>query len=135
MPVFIYKILNIFFFIFHTSLILFNLIGWSWRKTRLYNLITLGLTGFSWFGLGIWYGFGFCPSTEWHWQVRLHLGDYHMPHSYIQFLLQKLTGVHAPETMLNQAVLALFLLALTASLGLNLRDWRRKKEQKKIFHT
>jgi len=79
--------LNEFFFIFHSALIIFGLFGWLWEKTRAANLVVLSLTGFSWFILGIWYGFGFCPCTEWHWQVRMRLGYYDMPSSYIKFLI------------------------------------------------
>jgi len=125
-----YHALDLSFFVFHTSLILFNLFGWIWRKTRPFNLITLGLTGFSWFGLGIWYGFGFCPSTEWHWQVRMRLGYYDMPYSYIQFLVQKVTGITVPASILNPLVLGLFLLALVASISLNVRDWQTRRELK-----
>ncbi|TFH36129.1 MAG: DUF2784 domain-containing protein, partial [Bacteroidia bacterium] len=37
----IYRIIDILFVIFHTSLIIFNLFGWIWRRTRLWNLGTL----------------------------------------------------------------------------------------------
>jgi len=58
----IYRFLDIFFVIFHTSLITFNLFGWIWKKTRLANLITLGLTGASWLFLGLIVGvLGYCP--------------------------------------------------------------------------
>ncbi|MBT3271653.1 MAG: DUF2784 family protein, partial [Spirochaetales bacterium] len=53
---------------FHSCVIIFNLTGWIWRKTRIPHLILIGLTAFSWFVLGIWYGFGYCPSTDWHWR-------------------------------------------------------------------
>jgi len=75
----VYNFLDKFFFVFHSLLILFNLSGWMWKKTRRLNLVLLLLTGFSWTILGIWYGFGFCPSTEWHWQVRMKLGLPDMP--------------------------------------------------------
>jgi len=52
------------FFIFHSALIAFILFGWIWRRTRVADLVVVLLTAFSWTILGIWYGFGFCPSTE-----------------------------------------------------------------------
>ena len=55
-----YTFLNIFFFVFHTVFTLFNMGGWAFPKTRKLHLITLSLTAFSWFILGIWYGWGFC---------------------------------------------------------------------------
>ncbi|MDP3718874.1 MAG: DUF2784 family protein [Acidobacteriota bacterium] len=68
------KILNLGLFVLHTSWIAFNCLGWAWRRTRRWQLLTLTLTALSWFGLGIWYGWGYCPFTDWHWQVRSRLG-------------------------------------------------------------
>ncbi|MCD4791284.1 MAG: DUF2784 domain-containing protein, partial [Bacteroidales bacterium] len=77
-----YKFLDTFFVVFHTALIIFNLFGWIWKPTRRLNLITLLLTGASWFILGIFYGIGYCPLTDWHWQVLHKLGIYDVPNSY-----------------------------------------------------
>lgn len=121
-----YAFLNVFFFVFHTGLILFNGLGWIWKKTRKANLITLFLTGGSWTVLGIWYGFGYCPSTDWHWQVRRELGYHDMPRSYMKFLVDTLTGWDVNAHAVDTATLVFFLGALVTSLLLNYRDWRRK---------
>lgn len=47
---------NWFFILFHTALVVFNCIGWAWKKTRRLNLISLGLTMVSWFVMGLWNG-------------------------------------------------------------------------------
>lgn len=117
-----YVILDIFFLVFHTSLILFNLFGWIWSRTRRLNLITLGLTGVSWFGLGIWYGWGYCPSTDWHWQVRRRLGETDMPASYISFLVEQFTGWLPPAHIVDAATLIFFLLALVCSIWTNMKN-------------
>ena len=70
-----YVLPDIFFVIFHSALIAFNLAGWIWRKTRKAHLVVLSLTMVSWFVAGIWYGFGYCPCTDWHWQVKKKLGE------------------------------------------------------------
>lgn len=121
-----YAFLNVFFFVFHTGLILFNGLGWIWKKTRKANLITLLLTGGSWTVLGLWYGFGYCPSTDWHWQVRRELGYHDMPRSYMKFLVDTLTGWDVNAHAVDTATLVFFLGALVTSLLLNYRDWRRK---------
>jgi len=126
----LYHFLNILFFIFHSGLTLFNLFGWIWKRTRKWNLLTLSLTGFSWFILGIWYGFGYCPSTDWHWQVRMKLGYYDMPSSYIKFLIDSLTGLNVNAHLVDIAALVLLLAAFMISLGLNFRDWRRASIQR-----
>jgi hypothetical protein len=117
-----YSFLNIFFFVFHTVFTLFNITGWMFRKTRKLNLITLLLTAFSWFVLGIWYGWGYCLCTDWHWQVREHLGYHDQQRSYIHFLILKLTGANPGETLVENATLIIFLFSLITSIGLNLRD-------------
>ena len=107
----------------------FNLFGWIWRKTRIANLIVVLLTAFSWTFLGIWYGFGYCPSTDWHWQVRMKLGYTDMPSSYTKFLIDSLTGLKTNETLVNFFAVLFLLLALLASVWTNVRDWRRRRKK------
>lgn len=121
-----FEFLNIFFFIFHTALTLFNVFGWMFRKTRKWNLVTLLLTAFSWFGMGIWYGWGYCICTDWHWDVREQLGYHDQQGSYIHFLLVKLTGINFNEDLVEWATLILFFISLVMSVWLNVRDRRRK---------
>lgn len=123
-----FAFLNIFFFVFHSTLIIFNLFGWIWKKTRLANLIVILLTAFSWTILGIWYGFGFCPCTEWHWKVRIKLGYFDMPSSYTKFLIDSLTGLEVNETLVDTLAVTLLALALVASVVTNVRDWKRKRK-------
>jgi hypothetical protein len=123
----LYKFLNIFFFAFHTVFTLFNIIGWVWERTRRLHLFTVSLTAFSWFILGIWYGFGYCPCTGWHWQVRCELGLYDMPSSYIKFLIDALTGLDTSVQFVNYATVIIFLMVFLMSVYLNVRDMRKKK--------
>jgi len=122
--------LDIFFVVFHTVLIIFNLFGWIWKKTRRLNLITLLLTGASWFILGIFYGIGFCPLTEWHWQVLEKLGKTGLPDSYITYLIDRLTGISPSERWVDFLTVGLYFLALAISLYLNLFRKRHKKDKK-----
>lgn len=122
-----YRLLDIGFFIFHSTLIVFILIGWIWRKTRKPNLVVVALTAASWFGLGIWYGFGYCPCTDWHWQVRIALGDTDLPYSYIKFLIDRALGVDAPAYWVDVATVTAFALAAIASVATNVMDYRRNR--------
>lgn len=117
-----YQVLNYFFFIFHTVFTLFNIFGWMFRATRKWNLVTLGLTAFSWFVLGIWYGWGYCFCTDWHWDVRERLGYHDQQNSYIHFLLLKLTGINFNEDLVNNVTLIVFVISLVMSIWLNIRD-------------
>jgi hypothetical protein len=125
-----YSFLNVFFFVFHSALMVFIIFGWMWRKTRVANLVVVLLTNFSWFILGIWYGFGFCPSTEWHWQVRLKLGYYDMPNSYTKFLVDSLTGLEVSQMLVDIMAVLFLAMALLASVFTNTRDWRKKWTKK-----
>jgi hypothetical protein len=123
-----YEFLDKFFFVFHSVLIVFNMLGWIWRKTRKANLITLLLTTGSWFFLGIWYGFGYCPCTDWHWQVRMKLGHFDMPSSYLTFLIRSLTGLEIQKTLVDIFAVIFLCVALAASIWTNLQGRRAKKE-------
>ena len=125
----IYAILDKFFFVFHSSVIVFNMFGWALRKTRKANLVVLLLTVASWFFLGIWYGFGYCPCTDWHWQVRMKLGHYDMPASYLTFLIQSLTGFEVDKTLVDIFAVFFLFFALAASVWTNLRDWKARPKE------
>lgn len=124
----IWEFLNIFFFVFHTAIMLFNCTGWIWRKTRRLNLITLLLTSFSWFVLGYWYGWGYCLCTDWHWAVREELGYFDQSRSYVHFLILKLTGVNIDPKLVDQGTVAVFFISLFLSAGLNIRDWKKRQK-------
>lgn len=126
-----YAFLDKFFFVFHSALMIFILLGWIWKKTRLANLIVILLTAFSWLVLGIWYGFGFCPSTEWHWQVREKLGHYDMPNSYTKFLADSLTGLDVSQKMVDVFAVLFLMLALVSSVWTNAKDWRKRGKKKR----
>lgn len=89
------------------------------------------MTSFSWTILGIWYGFGFCPCTDWHWQVRVKLGYYDMPSTYTKFLIDSLTGLDVSSKLVDTLAVSLLILAFAASVFTNARDWR-KRDKKRI---
>jgi hypothetical protein len=120
-----YVFLDVFFLVFHASLVVFNVTGWAWQKTRRVHLGVLTLTFFSWVGLGLFYGFGYCPSTDWHWQVKQKLGETDLPASYVKYYLDLITGVAWGPRLVDTVVLLLSLSALGLSLWLNWRDWHR----------
>jgi hypothetical protein len=124
-------ILDIFFVLFHSSLIFFNLFAWIWKKTRIYNLITLLLTGSSWLFLGLLVGtMGYCPLTDWHFSILYKLGKTDLPFSYIKYLADRLTGLDINATLVDNVTLYAFLAAFAVSVFYNIRDYlNRKKTQ------
>jgi hypothetical protein len=111
-------VLNVAFFVLHTAWIAFICLGWMWRRTRPWQLAAALLTALSWFGLGFWYGWGYCPCTDWHWQIRSRMG-LDDPPSYVQLLIGELTGI----VLERGAADALALAVLTAVTLLSVR-WR-----------
>ncbi|MCF8234054.1 MAG: DUF2784 domain-containing protein [Bacteroidales bacterium] len=114
-----YQFLDIFFLVFHSALILFNLFGWIFRKTRKLNLITLLLTGASWYFLGLFYGMGYCPLTDWHFDVIYQLGRSPGTNSYVHYLLKRLLGLNIAADAANTLTVVCFFAALLASIYVN----------------
>lgn len=125
----VYKIADLFFIVFHTSLIIFNLFGWIWKPLRKTNLATLLLTGGSWFILGIFFGPGYCPLTDWHFDILLKLGTYPGTDSYIQYIIYRLTGIRLDGSLVNTWTLILYFLALLLSVYFNFFRTRRSGSQ------
>jgi len=125
-----YKAADFFFFAFHTTLILFNCFGWMVSKLRLYNLVSLLLTAFSWFILGIWFGWGYCFCTDWHWQVRENLGYHDATNSYVDLLVRKLTGMDFPDSLVDSVTATVFFVSLIISVTMNIRDYRKRKQRR-----
>jgi len=120
------QIIDYFFILFHSVLILFNVLGWIVPKWRLANLISLSITAFSWFVLGIWYGIGYCPFTDWHWKVRQLLGYNDSSNSYVHFLVLKITGANLPENWVDTATVLVFFAAFIISICFALKKRRSR---------
>ena len=121
-----YRFLDIFFVIFHTSVVIFNLFGWIWKKTRRANLYLLLLTGASWGGLGLFYGLGYCPLTDLHFRVLEKMGIYNLPNSYIKYLADRITGLSFNQDLVDSLTLYFYLAALVTSLVINYIDKRKR---------
>ncbi|MBN2481638.1 MAG: DUF2784 family protein [Bacteroidales bacterium] len=123
------RLADIFFLCFHSILTLFNLFGWIHPAARKWNLATLLLTGVSWFGLGIFYGWGYCPLTEWHFRILEKLGHQDLPLSYISYMLSRLFGLSVLQDMVDAVTLISFFAALAVSLFLNIRGLLHRRAE------
>lgn len=123
------RALNIGFFVFHTAWIALTCLGWIWSRTRGWQLGAVALTAISWFGLGAWYGWGYCPCTDWHWQVRADLGYRNDPPSYIQLLLRDVAGIDLGPDEANTLAVATLLAVTFLGVALTLRDRRLRRRQ------
>jgi hypothetical protein len=112
----LYQLLDWFFVAFHTLLITFNLFGWIRKAWLRYNLITLLLTGGSWIFLGLFYGLGYCPLTDWHWMVLENLAKHPETNSYVAYLFNRVTGLEISDSFADGLTLWVYLGALCISL-------------------
>lgn len=115
--------------VFHFCLIAFNLTGWIWQKTRKLHLYVISATIFSWVGLGFFYGWGYCPCTDWHWQVKRTLGETSLPASYIKYYLDKISGFSWDPFTVDVLTAVLGIGAFVISLFVNYRNWKASKNQ------
>ncbi len=127
----LYIFLDIFFLVFHTIITFFNMLGWISVKTRKVHCVTMILTGCSWFILGIWYGWGYCFCTDWHWQVRERLGQPVPFNSYVQFLVYEITGFVPDAVITDMFVATIYFLSLLITIVLNIRDYKNSKRDYK----
>ncbi len=117
------QIADFFLTIFHTSWMLFNLLGWIFPSTQRFNLLTLLLTISSWTLLGYWYGWGYCPLTDLHFSILEQLGHTRLPPSYLQFLLARFVGLSISTQLADMITVGGLALAASGSLAVNLWKW------------
>jgi hypothetical protein len=121
-------LLDWFLTVLHLAVVLFNLFGWIPRATRKAHLVSILLTAASWFLLGIWFGTGYCPLTDWQWQVKERLGEQNLSPNFIEYIAEKWTGHNFSETLVGTAIAVCFALAAVLSLYVNLvLPWRKRK--------
>jgi hypothetical protein len=110
-----------FFLAFHSLLIIFNLFAWIWKPLRMWHLITISLTFASWIFLGIRYGWGYCPLTDWHWEILRKKGVMDLPNSYIAYLMERIIHLKLPPQLVDIMTVGLAFIALVISLIVNFR--------------
>ena len=109
------------FLVAHAALIFFNLFGWAWRKTLRLNLISIFLTAGSWVAFAPWYGLGYCPCTDWHWQVKWALGQTDLPNNYLTYLFETWTGIVVSDEFSATLAWVTLVPAFALSLFFNLK--------------
>ncbi len=127
---FLYHFLDWFFVVFHTVFIVFNVFAWLYKPLRRWNLLTLGLTAASWFILGVFYGWGYCFLTHWHWEILYKLGNYPLESSYVQYLFRRLLNIKVSADFADILTAGVFFVALAISLTINILDFIRFRRRK-----
>ena len=109
----------------HFAIVVFNLFGWIPRATRKAHFISILLTAASWFLLGIWFGIGYCPVTDWQWEVKEKLGEKNLPSSFITYYAEKFSGLDFSPSLINTVTVVCFFLAVAASIFVNFLHKKR----------
>lgn len=115
---------NLAFWLAHTALILYAVLGWTIPGGRRLHLATLFAIAASWLLLGLRYGIGYCPLTDWHWRVLRALGERDLPPSFTELLLETLLPIDISHTTADLLTVGGLLFGLGASLSLLLRGRR-----------
>ena len=109
----------------HLSIIGFNLFGWIFPKARKWHLSFVLLTAASWLILGTWFGLGYCPITDWQWNVKRKLSETDLPNSFITYYAEYLTGHNLNDRSID-IITALSFIAV-ALISLYFYFFRRRK--------
>jgi hypothetical protein len=82
-------------------------------------LIIVFLTVCSWFLLGIWYGWGYCFLTDWHWEVKERLGERGLPNSFIKYALDEIFNRSLRTRVIDTATLVVFIAVVIITVYMN----------------
>lgn len=114
--------------ILHLIIIFFNLLGWVFKKTRRVHFWFAMVTLACWTILGIWFGLGYCPITDWQWSIKVRLGEQNLPASFIKYFADKVTGKSINADLIDALTLGLFLIAITCSIKFNFFNQKVKSQ-------
>lgn len=117
---------DLFFTLLHLSIIGFNLLGWIWKRTRRAHLFSILITAGSWLLLGIWYGLGYCPVTDWQWRVKRLRGETSLPDSFIKYFADNVSGRSWDAEMVNIVTAVVFILLVVIAVAGNLLQRKQK---------
>ncbi len=120
--------LDHFFTVFHSLLVLFVLTGWIPKKTRKAHLILLGLILFAWIVIGLYKGvLGYCPLTDWHWDIKRALGERNIPSSFTEYMAEKISGVDLSRKLVDAFTLGGLVLSILMAIIMFFKDQKLRK--------
>lgn len=113
------RLLDVFLTFIHLVIIGFNLFGWMWSATRKAHFICVLITAASWGLLGIWFGIGYCPVTDWQWRVKDQLGEHNLPASFIKYYADKISGKNISSSFIDMITAISFAIVALLSVYVN----------------
>ena len=125
------RILDLLLTLLHFVIIGFNLLGWIWKRTRKLHFIVVCATAACWFILGIWFGIGYCPITDWDWQIKEKLGEHNLPNSFIKYYADMIAGHSVNANLIDMLTAAGFFMAALLAIYFNFIQPRLVKSHRK----
>ena len=122
------NLLDYFLTFLHLLIIGLNLSGWIWPATRRLHLWCVSLTAASWLGLGIWFGIGYCPITDWQWQVKSKLGETDLPNSFIKYWVDQVAGIDSDPVTIDVVTAISFAIVFLLAIYHNFLKKRKALE-------
>lgn len=106
----------------HTVLVLFIISGWAFRRTRKIHLIVVGVTLFAWLVIGFVMGtIGYCPLTDWHWDVKRSLGEYDLPSSFIKYMVDRIFNINSGKLFVDAVTGLGMFMSVVLTITVNFR--------------
>ncbi|RQO66282.1 DUF2784 domain-containing protein [Pedobacter sp. KBW06] len=124
------NVLDFIYTLVHLLIIGFNLFAWAFPATRRLHLYGVAVTLACWLILGIWYGIGYCPVTDWQWQVKAQLGEQNLPNSFVKYYADKIIGQSVDANLIDALTAGSFLLSIIISVYLNFFSKKSKLKAK-----
>jgi hypothetical protein len=88
----------------------------------------MGLTLLAWLGIGWYIGtIGYCPLTDWHWDVKRALGETDLPNSFIKYLLDWVFQSDLNRKLVDTLTVVGLILAVLFAGFVNIKDRLVKK--------
>ncbi len=121
-------LLDWFLNILHFAIVFMLCFGWLTNITRKFHRLLLCVVTLCWLAIGPLIGksIGYCPVTDWAWQVRTLRGETELEYGYINYLTEKL-GLHMSNSTTDLVVGIIFAGIWIATVILWISEYRRKK--------
>lgn len=114
--------------ILHFTLVCFVVFGAFFKKLVPVHFPVLLIIWLSWCALGYYLdALGYCPLTDWHWQVKYRQGQVNLPPSYIEYCYGKITGQDVDNALISN-ITAGVMLVVTIFSGYRFFKWFKPKK-------
>lgn len=97
-------------------------------------MTALLLTLIAWMLLGLYKGvIGYCPLTDWHWDVKRALGETGMPSSFVEYMVEKAMGINFPTLMMDIFTASGLIFGIVMSIIIYLKEMKKPDQKVGAF--